>query len=748
MQKIRIPMNSFQYGEVSDSLIMRTDTAIYAGSAQRVENFLVMAEGSVKKRFGLRYAASYNLTYDASNPNKSHLTHFIYDDNEQYVVSIEHQKLRFFRLVNSTTTSLVDTVTADTSNAALPFDQDYLSQITTAQYGDVLFVCHPLFAPRVITRTSLTNFDVSTFTFDSRADGKQIYQPYNSFQNQAVTLDPSKVSGDGATLTTSVAYWDLTGSATNGNYTSSKHVGVTIRYHESDIEIVSVQSATQATGNIVSPLEVRLAVIDPLRTTAGSALVEVTHIAHGFAGGEAITIVGATAIGGINTSNINGARTISSTIIDDNTYTYTAGGDASSAIDGGGNVKIGTHAPTRGWSEQSYSAKRGYPAAVTFHENRLVFGGTLAEPDTLWMSKIGQFFNFDVGAADDIDAIFLTAATGEVNEIRYLVSNRDLQVFTASNELYVPTYLNQAITPTNAQIRKQTPFGAEFVEPVSIDGATIFVQHGGKSIREYLYTDTEDAYTATSVSTLSSHLIDNPASMAVVHGGFELPDSYAFFVRVGGEAAIFSSNRAEKRASWTRVTTKGRFAGVVALRNRLFVNVYDEYNKLQLCEFSGDVGLDMYLFKAVSNNLVDVSDLYTNTQVVDVVVTNGTVESHLGSFTVNSANKVDLTAYAGHGFTHAYVGKKFTAKIVTNPIDVNAASGPQTGNVRGVSSVILDLKNARSLKVNGRTFSSLSGFNGKKEVRVLGYSRDPQITIEQTDPLPLQVNGLIAELII
>jgi hypothetical protein len=262
-------------------------------------------------------------------------------------------------------------------------------------------------------------------------------------------------------------------------------------------------------------LEVRLAVIDPLRTTAGSALVEVTQIAHGFAGGEAITVVGATAFGGINTANINGARTISA-IIDDNTYTYTAGGAATSAIDGGGNVKIGSHAPTRGWSEQSYSAKRGYPAAVTFHENRLVFGGTIAEPDTLWMSKIGQFFNFDVGAADDVDAIFLTAATGEVNEIRYLVSNRDLQVFTASNELYVPTYLNQAITPTNAQIRKQTPFGAEFVEPVSIDGATIFVQHGGNSVREYLYTDTEDAYTATSVSTLSSHLIDNPASMAVV----------------------------------------------------------------------------------------------------------------------------------------------------------------------------------------------------------------------------------------
>lgn len=178
MQKVRIPINSFQYGEVSDSLVMRTDTAIYAASAQRVENLLVMAEGSVKKRTGLRHAYKYSLTYDASNPVKSYLASFIFDDNEQYVVSIEHQKLRFFRLVNDTTTTLVDTVTVDTSNVALPFDQDYIKQYNTAQYGDVMFICHPLFAPRVITRTSLTNFDVSTFTFDSRPDDEVIFQPY------------------------------------------------------------------------------------------------------------------------------------------------------------------------------------------------------------------------------------------------------------------------------------------------------------------------------------------------------------------------------------------------------------------------------------------------------------------------------------------------------------------------------------------------------------------------------------------
>ena len=734
MQKVRVPISSFQFGEISDSLSSRIDTPILNSSAERVENFVVMSEGSLKKRHGLRHIYDYNLTYDANNPDKSHLTSFVFDDNEQYVVSIEHQKARFFRLVDNDTVSLVATVTTDTNSAALPFDQDYLNQYSFAQYGDVLFVCHPLFAPRVITRTSLTTFEVSTFSFDQRADGHKIYQPYYDFQSQGVTLDPSATTGTGVTLVTSSDYW------------TSDHVGTIIRYHESEIEITAVASAISATGDVVDTLKIRLAVLNPLRTTEGSSTVEVTHIAHGFSGGESITIEDAAATGGINTGSLNGTRTIAD-IIDENTYTFVAGGSASSSEDGGGYVKLVTHSPTTDWSEQAFSAVRGYPAAVCFHENRLVFAGTLAQPDTIFMSQIGKFFNFDTGDAEDTDSIDLTAATGQVNEIRYLISNRDLQVFGASGELYVPTYLNQSITPTNAQIRKQTPYGTDYIQPASIDGATVFVQHDGHTVREYLYTDGEDAYTASAVSTLSSHLIDHPRAMTVVHSAFDLPDSYAFFILASGEGALFSSNRAEKRASWTRVTALGNFDGTVAVHNRLFANLYDENNKLQLCEFANDVGLDFYLYEAVSTNTVDVSSLYNSGDVVDVIGVKSGKQSYLGQITVNASEEIDLSAYSESAFTHAYVGKKFTAKIVTNSIDASISNGPMTGEVRGIGTTVLDLKQTRSLKVNNRSFVQDNSFTGKKEIRILGHSRDPKITIEQDDPLSLQVNGLIAELI-
>ena len=732
MQRVRVPISSFQFGEVSDSLLMRTDSPVYAQSAQRIENMVVMAEGSVKKRYGLKHIYDYGLS--GAGTAQSHLFRFMFDTNEEYVISVEEGKVRCFQLETDGSVTLVDTITQDTDSNALPFDEDYIQEYTSTQYGDVMFICHPLFAPRMLTRTSLTNFEISVFTFDEKLDGNEIYQPYTRFQSQSVTLNPSGTTGS-VTLTTSEDYW------------VADHVGSVVRYGTSEIEITGYTSATVVTGTVTDELKLRLAVTNPLRTSEGSDVVEVTQISHGFSGGEAITISEASSVGGINTGNINGSFTVGD-IIDENTYTYTAGGSASDAEDGGGIVYVETHAPTVDWDEQSWSAVRGYPAAVVIHENRLCFGGTLAEPDSVWMSKIGRFFNFDVGVAADSDSIALVAATGDVNEIRYMVSNRDLQIFTASSELYIPTFLNQAITPANAQIRKQTPYGSAHVLPASIDGATIFVANNGRIVREYLYTDSEDAYTSNAISTLASHLIVDPKCMAVAHSGFGLPDSYAIITLGSGDAVLFTSNRAERRASWTRVTTDGSFCSVVAVEDRIFANIYDSDGNLHLCEFTEDVGLDFWVYGAITSDKVDVSGKYSNGDNVDVIVTDGTSQSHLGSFTVNGNDEVDLTAYSGFGFTHAYAGKKFTAKVVTNPIDANMGTGPATGEIRGLANIVVDLKETRSMKVNNRPLVTESAFTGKKEFRVLGYDRNPQITIEQDDPLSLQVNGIVAELIV
>ena len=728
MQKVRIPQNSFQYGEISDNTIMRTDSPIYAASAQSLENMIVLPEGAVKKRHGTKFI------YKNTRTNKDlHLAPFIFDDNEQYVIGIGEAYIFCWRLLIDGTVSLVSTITADTQSNVLPFDKDYLREYNTAQYGDVMFICHPLFAPRMLTRTSLTAFELSVFSFDTSYDNKDTYQPYSSFYSTNVTLSSSNpATGSNRTITTSAPYWDTTG----------KHIGVTVRYGGNEIVITSVNSTTQAIGTVVKELSTRLTVTNPLRTRNGSSTIEITHLSHGLIVGQTITLSDAVAVGGINASSINGSRNIVE-ILDINTYTVNASASANESEDGGGFVKITSNGATTNWDEQAFSALRGYPASVTFHENRLCFGGTLAEPDTIWMSSLGEFFDYNVGEGEDTDSINLVAATGDVNEIRYMRSNRDLQIFTLSDELYVPTYLNQAITPTNAQIRKQTPFGSEFVLPTSIDGATIFVERGGRAVREYIYSDAEDAYISTAISTVATHLIKSPVDIAVVHSGFNTAESYAALVMADGDMALFSSNRAEKRAAWTGLTSQGSYKAATAIGDRLFTYQQDVNNNYVLSEFLDDIGLDNYLYVAYGSGTVSVSSLYSS-GTVDVIGYNGTNKVYLGEFTVTGGN-ITMTGHSS--YTHFYVGKKYTSKIITNPIDTVAANGPVTGDVRGISTVVLNLKDSESIKVNNRAVNNITGFKGNKEVRLLGYSRSPQVTIEQEEPMPLQINGLISELI-
>ena len=60
--------------------------------------------------------------------------------------------------------------------------------------------------------------------------------------------------------------------------------------------------------------------------------------------------------------------------------------------------------------------------------------------------------------------------------------------------------------------------------PVPFDGATIFTSKNGKSIREYVYSDLEQAYKSNSISVLSSQVINNPKQLTMMTGNEERPE--------------------------------------------------------------------------------------------------------------------------------------------------------------------------------------------------------------------------------
>ena len=751
MRKLRVPLSNFQFGEVSPSLISRTDSKVYSSSAQKVENFFLRAEGGIIKRAGLSNIYEFDTTVDTSKTQQHRIIPYIFSDDERYIISLENLKIRVFRVDTSFNVTLATTITQDSNSAALPFTHNNIHEVTYAQSGDTMFIAHQTFMVRKLVRTGLTSFAVETYTFDQNSANTIVHQPYFSFQTPGVTLDPSATTGSGVTFTTSSAYWDTTGSQQGGNYPDSKHIGINFRYNDSEFQITSVQSATQATGTVFGNLKRRLKV-DSFRTSEGVGTVEVTLLNHGLAANGAFTIDNASAVGGIARSALNGARTVSE-VIDDNTFTFTAGANATSAAAGGGTPTLETHAPVTEWSEQSYSALRGFPAAVAFHQNRLWYGGTLGQPDGLWGSKTGTFFNFDVGEAADNDALDLTASIGDINTIRHIISNKDLHVFTSTDEFIVPALQGAVTTPTNASIERQTSFGSSFLRPYLYDGATVFVDSSGSMVREFIFSDAVKGYTGQPISTLSSHLINTPIQMAMLSGAIGRAENYLFIVDADGSIAVFNSNRVEQRAGWTQFTSQGSFHSVCVIDTRVYAVVKfdkgDGTNKYFLCEFSNSFNTDLAKTYSGTNGVFSVSSDFANGAVVDVV--NGTF--YLGTFTVSGGN-VDVSS-VDDSISSAEIGLKFDVTLKTNPIDAQVADGPLTGEPRTVQRVVLDLNNTLSVTVNNTNLiirqvtddmsQPRNAVTGKKEFRLLGFGRDPQITITQNAPLALQINSIVAE---
>jgi len=751
MARIRVPISNFQYGEISPSLVSRTDTPLYNNSAKKVENFFLRNEGGLLKRFGTKRIYEFDTTVDSSATQQLRLVPFIFSDDERYIVSLESAKIRVFQISPTTgAVSLIQTLTQDVDSNAIPFTNAKLPELTYAQFGDVMFIAHQTFMVRKLVRTSLTTFELQLMTFNESADGYRINQPYYSFQNVGVTLDPSATTGNGITVTTSENYFDTTGSQSGGNYPDSKHVGVVLRYHNNEIEIKSVQSATQATGDVTDELLVHLDQ-DAIETTDGSTDIHITFANHGLSTSDSITISAAGAVGGISANNINGTRSVTE-VINENEFVVTAGSSANESTIGGGSPKIVTHAASTEWGEQSYSSLRGYPGAVTFHENRLWLGGTLAQPDGIWASKSADYFNFDIGNAEDDDALDITASIGEINTIRHLVSNRDLQIFTSTSEMYIPSFTEKPITPTNAQVRRQTSYGANFVRPNSFDGATIYVQKTGSVVREYIYSDSEAAYVSTGISVLSPHLITGPVQMSILRGAINRPESYAFVLNNDGTLAVFTSNRAEQRAGWTQWTTSGKFHSVCTVDDRVFcIGTYDTgagTDKHILMEFDSSLNMDFSDDFTGTAGVFDVSSHFANGAVVKVVSGN----DYLGEFTVASGN-VDVSAV--QEITSAEIGFDFNVEAETLPLDAQVTNGPLTGEPRSVNRVVVDLLDTLSVSVNDKKLvirtvtddfsQAREAVTGKREFRLLGYSKDPTVKITQTAPVSLQLNGIVAE---
>lgn len=211
-------------------------------------------------------------------------------------------------------------------------------------------------------------------------------------------------------------------------------------------------------------------------------------------------------------------------------------------------------------AEPVMSATRGWPRAITFFQQRLWLAGFRSRPQTLLASKVGDFFNLDVGTGQDADALNFTLDTDQINPILNLHAGKALQIFTAGSEFIldsVPT------TPKNISVKEQTRRGSKAgVRPGELDGATYYVQARGRALREFVFVDTEQAYKASNISIVAPHLIVDPRSLAVRKSSRLDDADFILMANSDGTATVFTSLREEEVKAFTLLNTNGDFRRV------------------------------------------------------------------------------------------------------------------------------------------------------------------------------------------
>ena len=211
---------------------------------------------------------------------------------------------------------------------------------------------------------------------------------------------------------------------------------------------------------------------------------------------------------------------------------------------------------TTDWSLGTFTSTKGFPKAVSFFEQRLVFAGTTSFPQTIFASESGLYEEFDVGSGNAADAFIYTIAANRVNVIRWLAPARDLIVGTVGGEFKVGRPTGEPLKPDNVQITQQTTYGGYTTQPIQIGNAVLFVQRQQKKVREFAYRFESDAYLAPDMTLLAEHI----TGKGIVDVDYaQEPDSIYWAVRKDGALLGLTYQREEDVIAWHRHIIGGSY---------------------------------------------------------------------------------------------------------------------------------------------------------------------------------------------
>jgi hypothetical protein len=194
-------------------------------------------------------------------------------------------------------------------------------------------------------------------------------------------------------------------------------------------------------------------------------------------------------------------------------------------------------------------AEDNYPRVVGFYEDRLGWGATPDQPQTLWFSKTGDFENLTTGSNDD-DGLEFTISAGQVNAIRWIAEDQQLQIGTSgATRTLAGAGVDEALTPNSVKGKRHTTFGAASLQPVQTGAVTLFVGRNRRRIREFVYSFDVDRFVSPDLSLLSEH-VTRSGIREIAYA--QDPDSIVWMCLNDGELAGMTYERDQDVVAWHR----------------------------------------------------------------------------------------------------------------------------------------------------------------------------------------------------
>ena len=715
--------SNFSTGEIDPLLRARTDLQQYQNALEEATNIVVQPQGGISRRDGLEFVFDFGSSF-----TEFKIIPFEFSINDSYLLVFVVGRIYVFKnknLQRDINSSGNDYITASDITAAM------LDELEYTQAVDTLILCHEDLQTKRLVRNSdtswtfenlpLTNLPQYAYAFDEHSPN--------------FTITPSATTGN-ITITASAVTTD-TGQAQAGSS-----------------DTITLKAATSYTSND-----------DPngmfIKITSGTGSGQTRHVEDYVAATKVLTVYPAWDTAPDATSNyevkafkeaaVNEYAQVNSTFGRARYIEYVSDTvmkavvevpffDTSAVVAGNWNSEHGY--------EDVWSSTRGWPRSATFHEGRLYFGGSKSRPNTVWGSRVIDYFNFDAGTALDDEAVETTINTNQLNAIVNIVSGADLRIFSTGGEFIVVQSEDTPITPSNFLVRPQTRLGSKAGVPIEdLNGATIFVQRQGKAINAFQFGNDTRSYQVQNIALLSSHLLNTPVDIAVRRSSSTDEADRLFVVNSGdGSMAVYSILTGQNVIAPSKFTTDGEFIAIAVELSEVYAIVkrtVDSATVYYLEVFNSDFTLD----SGVSGGAITTVQLgHLRGKTVNII-RDGISESAktVSSETNQIVFEVESVSVPGTGFESALnLRATFTGTDSSNAAlveiinfnDTNTTSWTTTGSFKSVSSIYIDNTSGTPFSVTGYTINI--GISGDNDAI---FENTPSVSIGPT----IDLNGIVVK---